>query len=168
MARSKPNKLKSPHKQKIEEHNNKDKTEKTPHITPQLKQAKQRPDSKNDQSRAAQLVRKIFGTRKTSLITTEIQATKEPTAVIEINTNWTKTDRPSIPLTANLCSPRTKTLKATSSQTKESKEKEWPMFNELQAKKTASQQRNQKMKRSLYLPSNPETDSLNDTMNRNK
>jgi hypothetical protein len=38
---------------------------------------------------------------------------------------------------------------------KKSKEKEWPMFNELQAKKTASQQRKQKMKRALYLPSNP-------------
>jgi hypothetical protein len=35
MARSKPNKLKSPHKQHIEEQNNKDKTENTPHITPQ-------------------------------------------------------------------------------------------------------------------------------------
>jgi hypothetical protein len=35
MARSKPNKLKSPHKQQIEEQNNKDKTKKTPHITPQ-------------------------------------------------------------------------------------------------------------------------------------
>jgi hypothetical protein len=35
MAQSKPNKLKSPHKQQIEEHNNKDKTETTPHITPQ-------------------------------------------------------------------------------------------------------------------------------------
>jgi hypothetical protein len=35
MARSKPNKLKSPHKQQLEEHNNKDKTENTPHITPQ-------------------------------------------------------------------------------------------------------------------------------------
>jgi hypothetical protein len=35
MARSKPNKLKSPHKQQIEEQNNKDKTEATPHITPQ-------------------------------------------------------------------------------------------------------------------------------------
>jgi hypothetical protein len=42
------------------------------------------------------------------------------------------------------------------------------MFNELQAKKTASQQRNQKFKRSLYLRSNPEKDSVNDTMNRNK
>jgi hypothetical protein len=56
MARSKPNKLKSPHKQQIEEHDNKDKTETTPHHTQHhkhLKQAKQRPDSKNDQSRAA-------------------------------------------------------------------------------------------------------------------
>jgi hypothetical protein len=35
MARSKPNKLKSPHKQQVEEQNNKDKTETTPHITPQ-------------------------------------------------------------------------------------------------------------------------------------
>jgi hypothetical protein len=35
MARSKPNKLKSPHKQQIEEQNNKYKTENTPHITPQ-------------------------------------------------------------------------------------------------------------------------------------
>jgi hypothetical protein len=35
MARSKPNKLKSPHKQQIEEQNNKDKVETTPHITPQ-------------------------------------------------------------------------------------------------------------------------------------
>jgi hypothetical protein len=35
MARSKPNRLKSPHKQQIEEQNNKDKTENTPHITPQ-------------------------------------------------------------------------------------------------------------------------------------
>jgi hypothetical protein len=35
MARSKPNKLKSPHKQQLEEQNNKDKTETTPHITPQ-------------------------------------------------------------------------------------------------------------------------------------
>jgi hypothetical protein len=36
MARSKPNKsLKSPHKQKIEEQNNKDKTDTTPNITPQ-------------------------------------------------------------------------------------------------------------------------------------
>jgi hypothetical protein len=35
MARSKPNKLKSPHKQQIEEQNNKDKTENTPRITPQ-------------------------------------------------------------------------------------------------------------------------------------
>jgi hypothetical protein len=35
MARSKPNKLKSPHKQQLEEQNNKDKTENTPHITPQ-------------------------------------------------------------------------------------------------------------------------------------
>jgi hypothetical protein len=95
---------------------------------------------------------------------------EEPSAVIEINTNWTKTEteRPSIPLTTNLCSHRTKTLKATSSQMKKSKEKGWLMFNELQAKKTASQQRNQKMKRALYLPSNPETDSVNDTMNRNK
>jgi hypothetical protein len=36
MARSNPNKLKSPHKQQIEEQNNKDKTETTPHITPQI------------------------------------------------------------------------------------------------------------------------------------
>jgi hypothetical protein len=35
MARSKPSKPKSPHKQQIEEQNNKDKTETTPHITPQ-------------------------------------------------------------------------------------------------------------------------------------
>jgi hypothetical protein len=35
MERSKPNKLKSPHKQQIEEQNKKDKTETTPHITPQ-------------------------------------------------------------------------------------------------------------------------------------
>jgi hypothetical protein len=35
MARSKPNKLKSPHKQEIEEQNNIDKTKNTPHITPQ-------------------------------------------------------------------------------------------------------------------------------------
>jgi hypothetical protein len=34
MARSKPNKLKSPHKQQIEEQNNTYKTETTPHITP--------------------------------------------------------------------------------------------------------------------------------------
>jgi hypothetical protein len=93
---------------------------------------------------------------------------EEPSAVIEINTNWTKTERPSTPLTTNLCSHQTKTLKATSSQTKKSKEKGWPMFNKRQAKKTESQQRNQKMKRALYLPSNPETDSVNDTMNRNK
>jgi hypothetical protein len=50
----------------------------------------------------------------------------------------------------------------------EIEKKECPVFNELQAKKTASQQRNQKMKRALYLPSKPETDSVNDTMNRNK
>jgi hypothetical protein len=35
MARSKPNKLKSPHKQQLEEQNYKDKTENTNHITPQ-------------------------------------------------------------------------------------------------------------------------------------
>jgi hypothetical protein len=35
MAQSKPNRLKSPHKQQLEEQNNKDKTENTPHITPQ-------------------------------------------------------------------------------------------------------------------------------------
>jgi hypothetical protein len=35
MARSKPNRPKSPHKQQIEERNNKDKTENTPHRTPQ-------------------------------------------------------------------------------------------------------------------------------------
>jgi hypothetical protein len=35
MARSKPNKLKSPHKHQIEEQNKEDKTEITPHITPQ-------------------------------------------------------------------------------------------------------------------------------------
>jgi hypothetical protein len=35
MARSKPNRPKSPHKQQTEERNNKDKTETTPHITPQ-------------------------------------------------------------------------------------------------------------------------------------
>jgi hypothetical protein len=35
MARSKPNRPKSPHKQQIEEQNNKDKTETTTHITPQ-------------------------------------------------------------------------------------------------------------------------------------
>jgi hypothetical protein len=35
MAQSKPNKLKSPHKQQPEEQNNKDKTENIPHITPQ-------------------------------------------------------------------------------------------------------------------------------------
>jgi hypothetical protein len=33
MARSKPNKLKSPHKQQIEEQNNKDKTQNTKHTT---------------------------------------------------------------------------------------------------------------------------------------
>jgi hypothetical protein len=35
MARSKPNKPRSPHKQQTEEQTNKDKTETTPHITPQ-------------------------------------------------------------------------------------------------------------------------------------
>jgi hypothetical protein len=35
MARLNPNKLKSPHKQQLEEQNNRDKTENTPHITPQ-------------------------------------------------------------------------------------------------------------------------------------
>jgi hypothetical protein len=35
MTRSKPNKLKSPHKQQLEKQNNKDKTENTQHITPQ-------------------------------------------------------------------------------------------------------------------------------------
>jgi hypothetical protein len=35
MAQSKPNKPKPPHKQQIEEQNKKDKTETTPHITPQ-------------------------------------------------------------------------------------------------------------------------------------
>jgi hypothetical protein len=35
MARSKSKKPKSPHKQQTEERNNKDKTETTPHITPQ-------------------------------------------------------------------------------------------------------------------------------------
>jgi hypothetical protein len=42
------------------------------------------------------------------------------------------------------------------------------MFNKLQAKKTASQQRNQKMKIALYLLSNPDKDSVNNTMNWNK
>jgi hypothetical protein len=42
------------------------------------------------------------------------------------------------------------------------------MFNELQAKKTASQKRNQKMKIALYPLINPEKDSVNDTMNRKK
>jgi hypothetical protein len=69
----------------------------------------------------------------------------EPSAMIETNTDWTETDRPSITLTTNLCSHWMNTLKATSSQTKKSKEKEWPMFNELQAKKTANQQHNQKL-----------------------
>jgi hypothetical protein len=35
MAQSKPNKLKSPHKQQLEEQNNQDKTENTTNITPQ-------------------------------------------------------------------------------------------------------------------------------------
>jgi hypothetical protein len=86
--------------------------------------------------------------------------------VTETNTNWTKTESPSIPPTTNSCSPRTKTLKATSFQTNKSKEKEWPLPSKLQAKKTASQQRNLKLKRALYLPINQETDSVNDTMNR--
>jgi hypothetical protein len=42
MARSKPNKPKSPHKQQIEEQNNKDKTETTPHITPQSSKPRKR------------------------------------------------------------------------------------------------------------------------------
>jgi hypothetical protein len=40
MARSKPNKLKSPHKQQQQEQNNKDKTENPPHITPQTSKTK--------------------------------------------------------------------------------------------------------------------------------
>jgi hypothetical protein len=42
MSRSKPNKLKSPHKQQIEEQNNKDKKENTPHITPQTSKTSKR------------------------------------------------------------------------------------------------------------------------------
>jgi hypothetical protein len=42
------------------------------------------------------------------------------------------------------------------------------MFNELQAKKTASQQRNQKMKIALHPLSNPEKDCVDDTTNWNK
>jgi hypothetical protein len=42
MARSKPNKLKSPHKQQIEEQKNKDKTENTPRITPQTSKTNKR------------------------------------------------------------------------------------------------------------------------------
>jgi hypothetical protein len=110
----------------------------------------------------------IFGTQRTSHIMTEIQVPEEPSAVIKINNKWRKTERPSIPLTTNLCSHKTKTLKSTYSQTKKLKEKGWPMLNELQPKKTASQQRSQKMKRALYLPINPEADSVNDNVNQNK
>jgi hypothetical protein len=48
---------------------------------------------------------------------------EESTAVIDINTNWTKTERPPIPLTTNSCSPQTKTLKAMSSQMNKSKKR---------------------------------------------
>jgi hypothetical protein len=42
------------------------------------------------------------------------------------------------------------------------------MFNELQAKNTAVEQRNPKMKIALHPLSNPEKDSVNDTMNWKK
>jgi hypothetical protein len=59
-----------------------------------------------------------------------------------------------------------KMLKATSFWTVKSKEKERPLHKRLQAKKTASQQLNRKLKKAPYMSNNRETDSVSDTMNR--
>jgi hypothetical protein len=61
-----------------------------------------------------------------------------------------------------------KTLNATSSRMKKSKEKERPLHRRLQAKKTASQQPNRKPKKALYLLNNRETDSVSETTNQKK
>jgi hypothetical protein len=50
MVRSNPNKLKSPHKQQLEEQNNKDKTENTSHITPQTLKTNKKANGIEEQS----------------------------------------------------------------------------------------------------------------------
>jgi hypothetical protein len=73
MAQSKPNKPKSPHKQQIEEQNNKDKTEITPHITPQTSKPSKTTIVVEARSIKSSTTREAYiGTLKTSLIMTEI------------------------------------------------------------------------------------------------
>jgi hypothetical protein len=50
MVRSKPNKIKSPHKQQLEEQNNKNKTENTPHITPKTSKTNKKATGIEEQS----------------------------------------------------------------------------------------------------------------------
>jgi hypothetical protein len=50
MAQLNPNKLKSPHKQQLEEQNNQNKTENPPHITPQTSKTNKKATGIEEQS----------------------------------------------------------------------------------------------------------------------
>jgi hypothetical protein len=60
MAQSKPNKLKSPYKQQIEEQNNKYKTEITPHITPQTSKTSNKETGFEERSIKSSTMRKKY------------------------------------------------------------------------------------------------------------
>jgi hypothetical protein len=60
MARSRPNKLKSPHKKQLEEQNNKDKTENTPHITPQTSKTNKKATGIEERSIRSSTTRKKY------------------------------------------------------------------------------------------------------------
>jgi predicted DNA binding protein len=60
MARSKPNKLKSPHKQQLEEQHNKDKTENKPHITPQTSKTNKKATGIEDRSIKSSTTRETY------------------------------------------------------------------------------------------------------------
>jgi hypothetical protein len=167
MARSKPNKPKSPQKQQIEEQNNKDKTETTPHITPQTS----KPSKTKTVVEAGS--NKIITPHEAYIWNPENIPYYDGDTIDRIvyrrDRNKQQLDEDGDPINSTddeFMQPSDEDAQGNVLWTKKSKEKEWPLHKRLQTNKTAIQQRNRKLKKAPYMPCIQETDSVSNTMNR--
>jgi hypothetical protein len=167
MARSKPNKPKSPHKQQIEEQNSKDKTETTPHIKPQTSKP----------SKTTTVV-KARSNKSTTPCQTYIRNLEnipyydgytKYRIIYRHDRNKHQLDEDGEPINTTedeLMQPSDEDAQGNDLPDEEIEKKERTLHKRLQAKKTASHQRSWKLKKAPYLPNSRETDSVSDTMNQ--
>jgi hypothetical protein len=154
---------------KIEEKNNKDKTENTPHITPQTSKTSKKSTGFEERSIKSNTTRDKYIRNPENIPYYNGDTSAQRTFRRDHNQHRLEEVRDTInSIDDELMQPLDEDAQGNVLPYEELKKKGWLMFNELQAKKTASQKRNQKMKIALYTLSNPEKEYVNDTMNRNK